>query len=598
MRRTFWCDALVAITVLIVLMGAGRPRKWGAVSSVASPEYQSETWLFCIDDSGSSHSEWPATRDYTIVDSVATGAGAAKREVGPSFLYETVRSAGNDTAFCATYYSDGLYSNMVNDASWPPTQFSCVWFDLSRLPEDITILSAKLCMRTRQAVTFTGTSGSYAVLDTIKRDEGWLNALSATGGSGGCTVTGQIRRGSASWLYMRALGGGTGYEWNPPLNNRTESWDWGVRSAKWTTNYTVGGEVAWDVTNAVQHYATYRHANAGFWLRGTQNAAPGEYACGYLTPRARMPFLKVTFVRKPYRFRWDGYPIAFALTTDDQHVDNLTWKATADSFGYKYTLYCRGDAAPFTGSSSTRLTVANLQDYYADGYEIGHHSLSHSDTWGLAEIVSDQDSMNTQVERTWLASALGIPTTAIRTFAYPNGGFNILAQKTLRNYGYLLARCAGDTATDNTEPPWSTADGGQFLRVDRTRNLFAVQRSIAEATLLGGTGAADTATYWSMRDKLYDYIADSEENGQYPLILLIHDFKTTTTYANNGMDADEWRWLCRMIQRHGKIGVFTMEQIARMYRARNMAVDAPTWATAGVADGQVAADSLWWGGGW
>lgn len=534
--------------------------------------YDTLTWLFCLDDSGNVHTEWPASPDSVLEDSA-----------GELIKFDSVAYALRDSA--CNYTNADLYTRYDGESSWinAAHRFAMMWFDLSKLPPDITIQSAKLCVVSRTAVTMAAGRAAYAVLDTIKTDERWLSPAT------GCIASGQVRMARASWNKPNQ---GT-TAWAPLLENRKDVHDYGVKSLPFTSNQTVGGPMAYDVTYAVQHYAKYRHANAGFWLTGTNNNQLVSFACGPETPIARLPFLKVTFVRKPYRFPWNGYPVAFALTTDDQVVDNNTWKATADSFGYKYTLYCRGDAEPFTGSSATRLTIANLQDFYNDGYEIGHHSLSHAETWGLAEIVSDQDSMNTEVERSWLATALSIPTTSIRTFAYPNGGFNTLAQKTLKNYGYLMARCAGDTTTDNAYPPWSDADGAKYLRLDRTRNLYAVERIVVESGLFG-TAAADSFTHASIKERLYDAIDRAEMYGHAPIITLVHDTKTRATYAN-GMDPDDWSSLCRIIQQHGKVGVFTMTQIAQMYRNRNMPVDAPAWADSAVADGQVAADSLWWG---
>jgi len=602
MRRTLWRDALVALTMLLVLMGAGRPRKWGAVSSVSSPEWQSETWLFCIDDSGSAHSEWPSSPDYKIVDSTGVLASSGgKRITGPIFKYDHISSASPADS-CGTYYAEDLHAYMTANGTMP-THMGIVWWDLARLPEDITITSAKLCMRSRSALTFNGTT-QYAMveLDTFKQHEKWL----AGNAGAGCTQIGQIRRGAASWNAPR---GGVA-AWVPPLNDLTETHDLGVRSAKLATEFTSAGEVTWDVTYPVQHYAKYRHANAGFWLRGVRDASAATYALGWQTPRAKMPFLKVTFIRKPYRFLWNDYPIALAWSSDDQKNDNLLWKAISDSFGYKYTLYVRGDAAPFV-SGSGNLTTAELKEFYDDGYEIGHHSLNHLEAadnatfrgYGCAEISADRDSMVTEVERSWLASAIGIPTTAIRTFAYPGGGFNMLSIKTLRDYGYLMARGANDTVrapSTTTYPAYGrpagrSTDAATWLNPRRASNMFAIGINTSAATLF--KTRADPQTFAGLKEVITDVIATCEDNGSMPIMFLVHDQKDTGDYGDYGMDPLDYSWLCRIIQQHGKIGVFTMTDIARMYRNRNMPVAAPAWADSAEADGQVAADSIWWGGG-
>lgn len=577
--RTRLACALVALLGVLLLTGADTFQVVNP-SGVASPEYQSETWLFCLDDSGSVHTEWPASPDSIIEDAA-----------GEDFIFDIVDRANADTTLAGTSTPSTQYGTGANNSlPYASQKFIILWFDLSKLPEDITILDAKLCVISNSTTT-PAPYGRYAVLDTCKRDERMQHPTSLYHSTSGFA---QVWEGRASWNKPRQS---SADPWVPLLNNRDDIHDYGIRSELLSTATTAGSPATFEVDYAVQHYAKYRHANAGFWICGT-SATTGTFGirCGPAIPIARLPFLKVTFIRKPYRFPWDGYPVAFAFSTDDQVVDNNTWKATADSFGYKYTLYMRGDTAPFASTTaSMRLTVANIQDFYNDGYEIGHHTLDHLDDWGLGEIVSDQDSMNAQVERSWLSSATGIPTTSIRTLSYSGGGFNILAQKTVQNYGYLMARCAGDTATDNAYPPWSTADGAKQLRLDRTRNLFAVERASA-ANVLFGTAAADTFSHATIKDRFYDAIDASVRNGYFPLLYYVHDTKTRTTYTD-GMDPDDWSSLCRIIQQNGRVGVFTMTQIAQMYRNRNMPVDAPAWADRAVADGQVAADSLWWGGG-
>ncbi|MFA7209684.1 MAG: hypothetical protein WC120_05420 [Parcubacteria group bacterium] len=569
------------MALAVGLMGATKPR-YGAFQVTGVGQYGPQsgfpgdtlTWLFCIDDSGSVHTEWPADPDSILED-----------QAGEIFKFDNVSKGLPDSAAIVGATTNTAYST---EATIPNASavMSMMWWDLSMLPRNITILDAKLCALAANAIDASDVYGRYAVLDTTKRDERWLSPTSMV------LSTGQVRMTRACWATATRKTGG---EWVPLLDNRHDLADFGILSTRNGAAQTVGGEATFDVKDAVQQYANYRHANAGFWLTGTINSfGASYYRCFTTTPLGRMPFLRVTFIRKPHRFQWGGYPVAFAFTTDDQVNDNMGWKAICDSFGYKFTLYCRGDVMPFTQIAETnRLSIAQLQEFYADGYEIGHHSTTHSSpnagVWGLGDI-SDADSMNAQLVRPWLATALGIPTSSITTFAYPSGGFNLLAIERIKAHGFLLARGAGDTTYF---PTWTDAERQTYLRSDRPRNLFQVANLVNIQDLVG-YAAADTVGYAGMVERFNDAVAKSARNGYAPIIIVTHDTKARTTYPD-GIDFDDLSILCRLIQQNGHVGVFTMGRIAEMHRGRHHPVDPPDWATKAIADGQVAADSIWWG---
>jgi hypothetical protein len=569
---------IILAAACALCLGAGQTTVFKA-GGVASPRYIEETWLFCLDDSGSVHTAWPASPDSILED-----------QAGEIFKLDNVSNVDPDTISFVNSSSQG--TSFTSEGAFPYASGTMVnvWWDLARLPAGITITSAQLCLITSSAISAGDVYGRYALFDTIKTDERWLTPETMYWASG------QVRQARASWLKPKPSAG----PWVPTFDNRKDLHDYGILSARMGAEQVAGGPVTFDVLDAVQNYVNYRHANAGFWLTGTTaSTAASNYRIGAAIPLGRLPFLKVTFIRKPYRYQWAGKPLAICISTDDQNTDNLLWKTVADSFGVKYTLFCRGDSYPFASKTddvgwATRLTKAQLQKFYTDGYEIGQHGTTHGATdgglYGLGDI-TDADSMNAELVRGWLADTLAISPAVIRSFAYPSGGYNLLAIKAVQAHGYLTGRGVADTVLT---PAWSDADLQQYLRTDRPRNLFQIACT-TDVHELFGYAAHDTFAFASVKEHFEDVVGRAARYGQQPILFFAHDTKTRLTYAD-GMDPDDLGILLRLIQQNGQIAVMTMTEMAMAYHNHfHRTVDPPTWATEAIADGQVAADSIWWG---
>ena len=118
-----------------------------------------------------------------------------------------------------------------------------------------------------------------------------------------------------------------------------------------------------------------------------------------------------------------------SLTFDDGNADNYAVRNTLSRNNLHATFYI---VSGFTGQEGF-MTASQLQDLYADGNEIGGHSLSHAeltdlDETGLREEIC-QDRMN--------LLALGFEVTS---FAYPFGHYDDESEQVVKDCGYNNAR--------------------------------------------------------------------------------------------------------------------------------------------------------------
>ena len=122
-----------------------------------------------------------------------------------------------------------------------------------------------------------------------------------------------------------------------------------------------------------------------------------------------------------------------SLTFDDSNADQMTAEATMQGLGLHGTFYT------ISGSigSPSYLTLANLQTFYADGNEIGGHTVNHPD---LTLETADEAERQVCDARNQL-TAWGFPQTS---FAYPYAETNASVESIVKACGYNSARNLGD----------------------------------------------------------------------------------------------------------------------------------------------------------
>jgi len=122
-----------------------------------------------------------------------------------------------------------------------------------------------------------------------------------------------------------------------------------------------------------------------------------------------------------------------SLTFDDGAADDYSTRALLAQYNLHATFYI---VSGFTNTDGY-MTTQQLHDLYADGNEIGGHTLSHPDLSAMSgvelknEICQDRDHLISE----------GFNVTS---FAYPFGHYNNEARKTAADCGYASARGVSD----------------------------------------------------------------------------------------------------------------------------------------------------------
>lgn len=199
------------------------------------------------------------------------------------------------------------------------------------------------------------------------------------------------------------------------------------------------------------------------------------------------------------------------------HFDDVP--STAYTIGYPYmkSRHLKGTLFP-AGSfidTSTYMTTAQLQEVYADGWDIGNHTYNHTNLTTL----STQQEMEDEIA---LAQEWMIGKGFIRGanhFAYPNGGRDETAIAATQARGMLTARTTSfgsriyQAHTKGIDHPNALHTGG----VLDTTTLATAKSAVDAAIQIGGTAifvfhslvaTATINTHWVIADfqALIDYI--------------------------------------------------------------------------------------------
>jgi peptidoglycan/xylan/chitin deacetylase (PgdA/CDA1 family) len=129
------------------------------------------------------------------------------------------------------------------------------------------------------------------------------------------------------------------------------------------------------------------------------------------------------------------------------------------------------------GKDKDTLTWSKIKNLYADGNEIGGHTLDHVDLTTLSV-----EDMRHQVceERARLIEHGFQPTS----FAYPFGSYNADAEQVVRDCGYNSGRAVSDGP--ETIPPEDSYALRAFSSVQRTTTLEDLEKLITDTEAAGG----------------------------------------------------------------------------------------------------------------
>jgi peptidoglycan/xylan/chitin deacetylase (PgdA/CDA1 family) len=177
-------------------------------------------------------------------------------------------------------------------------------------------------------------------------------------------------------------------------------------------------------------------------------------------------------------------PTVVSLTFDDSNADQLTALATLQANGLHGTFYT------ITGSigAPNYLTLADLNTIYADGNEIGGHTVNHPD---LTLESTDETQRQVCDARNQL-TAWGFPQTS---FAYPYATVNTSVEQIVQQCGYNSARSLGDVLTQEGGEPGVYAESippvDPFAlqapdEVDATWTLTDLENTVTNAENHGG----------------------------------------------------------------------------------------------------------------
>jgi peptidoglycan/xylan/chitin deacetylase (PgdA/CDA1 family) len=177
-------------------------------------------------------------------------------------------------------------------------------------------------------------------------------------------------------------------------------------------------------------------------------------------------------------------PTVVSLTFDDSNADQMTALATLQANGLHGTFYT------ITGSigEPNYLTLDQLNTIYADGNEIGGHTVNHPD---LTLESTDEAERQVCDARNQL-TAWGFPQTS---FAYPYATVNASVESVVKGCGYNSARSLGDVLTQEggdpgvyaeTMPPADPYDLQAPDEVDATWTLSDLENTVTNAETHGG----------------------------------------------------------------------------------------------------------------
>jgi peptidoglycan/xylan/chitin deacetylase (PgdA/CDA1 family) len=162
-----------------------------------------------------------------------------------------------------------------------------------------------------------------------------------------------------------------------------------------------------------------------------------------------------------------------SITFDDGYADQYTARTILSSHGMHATFYVNSGFA----GTAPYATWAQLKDLYADGNEIGGHSLDHKSLKSLKGIPLRHEVCD---DRVALFNQGFQPTS----FAYPFGNYNSNTIQALKDCGYNSGR--GVSGGPETIPPLDAYALRPFPSVKGSTSLATIEGWITQTEKAGG----------------------------------------------------------------------------------------------------------------
>lgn len=133
---------------------------------------------------------------------------------------------------------------------------------------------------------------------------------------------------------------------------------------------------------------------------------------------------------------------SFVLTFDDGYRDILGVKDFLAERGIRPAFFVLSDSERIDfkelGTRREFLSDEDIRSLVRDGWEVGCHSATHGDFWGMH---SEEIRKETIGAKKTLEERLGVP---VRFFAYPRGRYTNAVKQMVRDAGYELALSMDD----------------------------------------------------------------------------------------------------------------------------------------------------------
>jgi peptidoglycan/xylan/chitin deacetylase (PgdA/CDA1 family) len=188
--------------------------------------------------------------------------------------------------------------------------------------------------------------------------------------------------------------------------------------------------------------------------------------------------------RTPEAHALTSAPVSVSFTFDDGRANQEEGRALLVRYGMRGTFFVNSGRI----GQSTRLTLAQLQAFQAEGHEIGGHSVSHP---RLPDLDPEEQARQICDERVALSTA-GLTVTS---FAYPHGAQDETTRRLVMECGYNSARdsaglvspggCVNCPVAERI-PPANPYAVRTFSSVESTTTLQDLQDAVLRAEQGGG----------------------------------------------------------------------------------------------------------------
>ena len=292
-------------------------------------------------------------------------------------------------------------------------------------------------------------------------------------------------------------------------------------------------------------------------------------------------------------YRWLGHDFAFCFMTDDGVQSNLAWAETARDMGFRFTIAI--NLYMDINASYGALTLQEIRDLEADGFEIANHSYSHGKL-GLPETcslppkgslmgyflcddldpVEAMDALHVEIERDSIAARCDLDVSSIRTVAYPRHLHGKALIDSLIAEGYIGARTGGWTMPEEysygefTFQSYNSWDGGI--------SLFRVPTRISDAGLFGDHSATPPVhyTYEQFLEIAQPRIDDLRQRGGIFVLYTHHlgdddDTYGDINYGSGGITKTDLEWMVELVRANGGL-ILPFGDAVAFYRSRTSMV--------------------------